>query len=116
MSDVFPDPVTSLPKADILLNGVSGYLLQGENQQVLFMEFLEDVKVPLHSHEAQWGIVLEGRIDLIIGGDEFTFTKGDRYFIPEGLEHSALISAGYADITFFDQKDRYSVLKESRSG
>lgn len=112
MLDIFPEPITSLPEADIPLDGVTGYLLQGEHQQILFMKFLEDVELPSHSHEAQWGIVLEGRIDLVIGGEEFTFIKGDRYFIPEGVEHSGLISAGYADMTYFDSKDRYLVKKE----
>jgi quercetin dioxygenase-like cupin family protein len=115
MSDVFPEPISSLPKADIPLEGVTGFLLQGEDQQIIFMEFLEDVELPSHSHEAQWGVVLEGRIDLVIGGDEFTFTKGDRYFIPEGVEHSGLISAGYADITYFNSKDRYVTQNEIRS-
>jgi hypothetical protein len=39
---------------------------------------------------------------------EHTLQKGDRYFIPEGVPHSATIYAGYADITFFDAADRYS--------
>lgn len=77
--------------------------------QILFMEFSKDVTLPKHSHEAQWGIVLEGRIDLVIDGKAHTFTKGDRYFIPAGIRHSAHIHAGYADVTFFDAPDRYSV-------
>jgi len=35
--------------------------------------------------------------------------KGERYYIPEGVKHSGRIFAGYADITFFNQKDRYEV-------
>ena len=73
------------------------------------MEFSEDVEVPEHSHESQWGIVLEGRIDLVIDGVKKTYARGDRYFIPKGIKHSAKIYAGYADITFFDQKERYKV-------
>jgi quercetin dioxygenase-like cupin family protein len=107
MCELFPEPITGLPQADILLEGATGYLLQGKNQQILFMHFLEDAKLPPHAHEAQWGIVLEGTIVLVIDGEEFIFTKGDRYFIPEGVEHSGLIHAGYADITYFDAKDRY---------
>ncbi|NOY99356.1 MAG: cupin domain-containing protein [Chloroflexi bacterium] len=108
MSDVFPEPITTLPLADIPLEGVKGYLLQGERQQVLFMEFSKDAELPEHRHEAQWGIVLEGRIDLVIDGEKHTYTKGDRYYIPEGVSHSARIRAGYADITYFDVRDRYS--------
>jgi quercetin dioxygenase-like cupin family protein len=108
MSDVFPGPITMLPLADIPLEGVKGYLLQGKRQQVLFMEFSKDAELPEHAHEAQWGIVLEGRIDLIIDGKNHMYTKGDRYFIPEGVSHSARVHACYADITYFDAKDRYN--------
>ena len=71
------------------------------------MQFDEDAEVAVHSHEDQWGIVLEGRIDLMVEGIQNTYTKGDRVFIPKGAKHSAKIYAGYADISFFSQKDRY---------
>ncbi len=73
------------------------------------MQFDEDVELPKHSHAAQIGFVLEGKINLTIDGVEKTYTKGDRYDIPAGIEHSGKIYAGYADITFFDQPDRYTV-------
>ena len=72
------------------------------------MEFAEDVDLAEHSHAAQAGFVLEGRIDLTIDGQPHTFLKGDRYFIKAGIRHSGRIHAGYADITFFDQPDRYA--------
>lgn len=64
------------------------------------MQFDKDVNLPLHSHESQYGIVLEGRIELTINGKTNTYTKGDRYFIPKGVMHSGKIYAGYADMTF----------------
>ncbi|HOE57927.1 MAG TPA: cupin domain-containing protein [Bacillota bacterium] len=103
----FPDPILKLPKADIPLEGITAFLSQGENHQIIFMEFSNDVDLPEHSHAGQIGIVLGGRIDLTIGGVKNTFCKGDLYYIPEGTKHSGKIYAGYADITFFDQKDRY---------
>jgi quercetin dioxygenase-like cupin family protein len=107
VSDVFPEPVTRLPHADVPLEGVTAYLSQGTGHQIVFMEFDRDVEVPTHSHGAQWGIVLEGKIDLTIGGAQQTYVKGDRYFVPAGVEHSARIHAGYADATFFADPDRY---------
>ena len=71
------------------------------------MEFEKDAFLPEHSHEAQWGVILGGRIDLTIEGKTHTFRKGDSYFIPAGVPHSARIYAGYADITFFAAPDRY---------
>lgn len=108
MSEVFPEPVTGLPRADVPLEGVTAYLSQGSGHQIVFMEFDRDVRVPAHSHGAQWAIVLEGAIDLTIDGEERRYVTGDRYFIPAGVEHSAIIRAGYADATFFADPNRYS--------
>jgi len=107
ISEVFPKPIQNLPEADVPLEGVQAYLAQGNNFQIVFMGFKKDVQVPEHSHEAQWGIVLEGKIDLVLDSKLNTYSKGDRYFIPKGVKHSAMIYAGYNDLTFFNQKDRY---------
>ena len=107
MPDTFPEPITRLPQADIPLSGVSAYLSQADTHQIIFMEFREDVDLPEHSHESQWGIVLDGRIELTIGGVTRIYQRGDRYFISSGVSHSGRIFAGYADITFFNQPDRY---------
>ena len=85
MSEVFPDPVKNLPQADIPLKGISAYLSQSGSHQIIFMEFDEDVELPAHSHESQWGVVLEGRIDLVMDGVERSYAKGDRYFISQGV-------------------------------
>jgi quercetin dioxygenase-like cupin family protein len=107
VSKVFPNPVLRLPEADVPIDGVRAYLSQSNDHQIVFMEFSKDAVVPEHSHESQWGVVLDGRIDLVIEGETRTLGKGDQYFIPKGAKHAAKIYAGYADITFFDQRDRY---------
>ena len=109
MKTIFPEPILNLPQADIPIKGVNAYLSQSDDHQILFMEFSEDVDLPEHSHASQMGIVLEGKMDLIIDGVKNTYQKGDRMFIPDGVKHSAKIYAGYADITFFNQKDRYNL-------
>jgi len=111
MNEIFPEPIRGLPEADIPLEGIKAYLSQSENYQIIFMQFENDVELPEHSHAAQVGFVLEGKIDLIISGKQKAYTKGDRYYIPEGVKHSGKIYAGYADITFFDEPTRYSVKK-----
>ncbi len=110
--NIFPKPIQNLPAADIPINGLKAYLSQGENHQIIFMEFENDVDLPEHSHESQYGIVLEGRIDLTINGVKKTYKKGDRYFIAKDTIHSGKIYAGYADMTFFNQKERYKKKKE----
>ncbi len=111
MAEVFPEPIRNLPEADIPIKGIKAYLSQAKNHQIIFMEFELDVDLPEHSHAAQVGIVLEGRIDLVIGGKEKSYTKGDRYYVPAGVTHSGRIHAGYADITFFNEPNRYPMKK-----
>ena len=103
----FPEIITNLSEADMPIEGVHSYLFQGENQQFIFMSFENYVEVPEHSHEAQWGVILDGEIELTIYGNKCTFAKGDTYFIPKDVKHSARIRKGYKDLTFFNQKDRY---------
>lgn len=108
MKSIFPEPITSLPEADIPLTGIKAFLSQAEHHQIIFMEFEEDVDLAEHCHAAQVGIVLEGKIDLKINGELKTYGKGSIYHIPSGTIHSGKIHAGYADITFFDEPGRYS--------
>lgn len=109
MNNLFPEPIVNLPQADMPFKGINAYLSQSDNHQIIFMEFTEDVDLAEHSHASQWAVVLEGRIDLAINGITKTYQKGDTYFIPDGMKHSGKIYAGYADITYFNQKDRYNV-------
>ena len=108
MSKIFPQPIENLPEAEIPIIGITAYLSQSDNHQIIFMEFANDADLPEHSHAAQVGFVLEGKIELVINGEKTTFKKGDRYYIPEGVVHSGKIHAGYADITFFNEPGRYS--------
>ena len=103
----FPEIITNLPEADIPIEGLCSYLFQGESQQFVFMSFEKDVEVPEHSHAAQWGVVLDGEIELTMEGKKYVLTKGDTYFIPNDAKHSARVKRGYKDLTLFNQKDRY---------
>ncbi len=107
MENIFPEPIVQLPQADMPFTNYQAYISQAENHQIIFMQFNEDITLPEHAHESQWGIVLEGQIELTIDGITQIYSKGDRYFIGKGVKHSGKIYAGYADMTFFNQKDRY---------
>jgi mannose-6-phosphate isomerase-like protein (cupin superfamily) len=116
MDELFPTPIRSLPEANVPLDGSIAYISQGDGHQILFMRFAKEVLLPEHTHAGQWGIVLEGRIALTIGGETQVYGKGDRYYIPEGMPHSGRIFAGYADITFFNQADRYEAKRQGEHG
>ncbi len=78
MNQVFPDPIRNLPEADIPIDGIKAYLSQSDSHQIIFMEFEKDVDLPEHSHAAQIGIVLEGKIEMTINGEKTVYNKGDK--------------------------------------
>ncbi len=103
----FPALITDLPEADIPFAGVKGWLLQGDNQQIVFMDIDPIGEIPEHSHGAQFGVVLDGEMSLTIDGDTRTYGKGDSYFIPAGTPHSATIAKSLKVMDMFADKDRY---------
>jgi quercetin dioxygenase-like cupin family protein len=107
MKNIFPQPIRNLPEITIPFDGVKGYLVQGEKEQIVFMEFEKDVDIPEHFHESQWEIVLEGTVDYWQDGKKHTYVKGDRFFVEKGKKHSAHVYTGYSCIMFFAQKNRY---------
>jgi mannose-6-phosphate isomerase-like protein (cupin superfamily) len=106
-SSEFPAFVRGLPEADLPFKGLRGWLLQGESGQVLFNESDVALTVPTHSHGCQWGVVLEGRIDLTVGGQTQSYFSGDTFFIPEGIPHQARIHPGYRAVDCFADRHRY---------
>ena len=105
----FPNIITDLPQVESPIAGLNAYLVQGSDQQVVFMSFENDVEIPEHAHEAEWAVVLEGKIELTINDKKQIYEKGETYFIPKNVRHSSKISAGYKGISLFNQRDRYKV-------
>lgn len=66
----------------------------------------DDVEIPAHSHEAQWCSVLEGQVEVTIGGETSVHGPGSSYCIPPGVVHSARAPAGAKVIDFFEEPDR----------
>jgi len=103
----FPDLIKNLPEADIPFDGVRGWISQSDDHQVIFLELEAIGKVAEHKHGAQWGIVVEGEMELTIGNETKTYKKGDSYFIPDGTLHSAVFKQKTWAIDFFADKYRY---------
>lgn len=105
--EVIPDFVKALQGLELPFRGARGWLIQGEGQQVVFVEFAETVEVPEHSHEEQWEFVVTGRVELRVDGDCREHNAGDNFYIPAGVPHSATVEAGYKAIIVFNSPDRY---------
>ena len=103
----YPESVTSLPMVDVPLPGVRGWLFQAEDHQIVFFDIDPIGEIPLHSHGEQWGIVVEGEMELTIGGQTKRYKAGDSYHIPPGATHGAKFLSRVRAIDVFADKDRY---------
>jgi len=89
------------------VEGIRGWLIQGPGRQVVFFELQRGAVVPPHSHAAQWGIVVDGLMDLKVGDETRTLRKGDSYVIPAGVVHSASFATTVYAVDVFASGDRY---------
>lgn len=104
---IFPEMITNLPEADINFKGVRGWISQGKDHQIVFFDIEPVGKVSEHAHNAQWGMVIDGEMELTIGGITKTYKKGDSYYIPDGVPHSAVFKTRTRVLDFFADKNRY---------
>lgn len=107
----YPDFLKALPKADIPMADVTAHLLAAPTGQVVFFELPAGSSVPPHSHEAQWGIVVSGDIELTIGEKTERYQTGDSYYIGDGVVHAGVILEDSLIIDVFSDPNRYAVKK-----
>jgi quercetin dioxygenase-like cupin family protein len=105
--DEYPEIIRRLPEADIPFKGVRGWILQGVKHQVVFMDIEPIGEVAEHTHGEQWGVAIDGEMDLTIGGETRLIKKGDSYHIPAGVPHSAIFRTRFKALDFFADRDRY---------
>jgi len=104
----FPEVITLLPEADMQFEGIRAWALQGEKHQLVFFEMEPSTHVPEHSHDyPQWGIMIEGKMKLVIDGKPRICEKGDEYVIPAKAKHYATFLSKSRVIDLFSEKSRY---------
>ncbi len=111
MNEIFPEMITNLPEIDIPNKDIKGFMIQGESNQTIFFMIKAGVYFPEHSHESQWGTVIEGEFEITIGNEKRVYRKGESYFIPEGTLHTGYYVTDVVSVDVFDDKDKFSVLK-----
>ena len=85
-------------------DGLNANVLTGKTGQVGFFRATEDILVPEHSHAGQWGVVIEGTVELTIGGILHILKTGEHYNIPANVPHSAKVLAGTSFIDVWEGK------------
>jgi quercetin dioxygenase-like cupin family protein len=104
----FPDVITDLPEANVQFKDIRAWILQSEKHQLVFFEMEPSAQVPEHSHDyPQWGMVIEGKMELTIDGKTKLIEKGDDYVIPAKAKHYARFPSKTRVMDLFSEKTRY---------
>lgn len=101
----FPESVRRLPKGN--LAGIDIYIHDNGSSQVLFFELppgRPEVSVPIHTHDVEWGVVVEGRIDMTIDGRTEAHPAGTTHWIPAQVPHSFRFHPGTSSIHYFVER------------
>jgi quercetin dioxygenase-like cupin family protein len=82
--------------------GIWSKVETGSNLAMAFMEIGPNKEGSAHSHPFdQCGVVVEGEIEMSIGGEEILLRPMETYFIPAGIKHNwktAILSAKILDV------------------
>lgn len=90
-----------------LAPGIQGYYAHGEKHTMGLVELKKGSIVPMHSHiHEQITFILEGQLDMNIGGVDYSLTNGMYHVIPSNVSHSAIA------ITECKLIDTFSPLRE----
>ncbi len=105
----YPETVTSLPEAQIAFEGAKAWILQSTASQLVFFQFEANTDLPPRSHNyVQWGMVIEGEMELTVGGKPRLCRKGDEYIVPAGESHSARFLRKTRVMDYFPERHRYT--------
>jgi quercetin dioxygenase-like cupin family protein len=73
-----------------LVPGITGYYAHGERMSFGYVELEKGSIVPTHQHiQEQITYIVEGQLDMVIGGKECSLTAGTYYVIHSNVPHSA---------------------------
>lgn len=74
-----------------LAAGITGHYAHGDKATFGFVELKEGSVVPMHQHvHEQITYILEGQLDMVIGGENCSMTAGMYHVIPSNVPHSAV--------------------------
>lgn len=82
--------ITSVPPKT-LAPGITGHYVHGEKTTLGLVTLAAGSTVPPHHHpQEQITYILEGRLQMTIGGEEFLLQPGTYHLIPSNVVHSAV--------------------------
>lgn len=94
-------------KPKVLVSGITGYYTHGDNMSFGYVELEAGSIVPMHQHiHEQITYIMEGELDMVIGGENCLLTNGMYHVIPSNTPHSAFAK------TFCKVIDVFSPVRE----
>lgn len=112
-SSFFPDIVTRLPEADIPFKRFKGWILQGEDAQIVFLE-TEATDEESHSHGAEYLMLMEGEVTVFFEGKDHYCRAGDTLFIPDQAAHSAILHKPERAVGYYYDRQRFKPKEPER--
>jgi Uncharacterized conserved protein, contains double-stranded beta-helix domain len=102
----YPEVLTAqLPEAQVAFEGAKAWIMQSESTQLVFFEFEQGMNLPSHNHTyPQWGVVIDGEMDLLLDGKPHRCKTGDEYLIAPGVMHGAKFYKHTRVMDFFSEK------------
>ena len=83
------EPIKNIKPKD-LAPGITGHYAHGDNVTFGLVELKKGSSVPLHHHiNEQITYMIEGQLDMVIGGVAYSLTDGMYHVIPSNVPHSA---------------------------
>lgn len=74
-----------------LVPGINGYYAHGDSMSFGYVELKSGSSVPMHQHvHEQITYIIEGELEMVIGGQLCFLTSGMFHVIPSNTPHSAI--------------------------
>jgi quercetin dioxygenase-like cupin family protein len=82
-------PIKDIP-AKQLMPGITGYYAHGSSMTFGYIEIKKGTKMAEHSHpHEQITYIIEGQLEMLIGGEKKLLTEGSVHVIPSNILHGA---------------------------
>ncbi len=89
-------------KPKVLVPGITGYYTHGEKMTFGYVELEKGSVVPMHDHvQEQITYIIEGELDMQIGGEKCLLTTGMYHVIGSNVPHSAIANTACKVIDAF---------------
>ena len=95
-------PIKDIPSKEIV-PGITGYYAHGSSLTFGYVEIKADSNLPAHQHvHEQITYIIEGQLDMVIGGKPCSLTAGMYYVIPSNVPHGAFAATDCKVIDTFN--------------